>query len=160
MSIKGKRSLIGYDPAWVEKKVNSSNLEFEKTLKELEQELFAIIHENEELKDKIQVVRDEIAMQQVLEAEISNTLLGLFMDSTQTVLNTSYEVEQAEMRKLEMVSYKEKIHVRLKKNLRNLIEEIQTTVEGYRFKLDLSEYNKEGEFDEQKIPRPQQTASR
>ena len=151
--IKFKRSLIGYSPSCVMEKIRMMNLEFEKELNKLENDLLLVTHETESITEKIQILKSDIAAFEKLENNISRSLMQTYIQNSDEILHAEITAEQMKSGMQKSVIDHENERSRLKKVLKQLTEELQCKINEYRQKLVSFDFEEEGDTDEKKVNR-------
>ena len=97
MTLKFKRSFIGYDPTAVADELEAFNQEFARKSSELRQELAAQVHLKELLKIEVDRVKLNLSAKVALQDEITHRLVTAHFSAAKKVLDALKEVEQNEL---------------------------------------------------------------
>lgn len=142
MKLKFKYSFWGYDPNWVERKINGINSMYEEKVEKLENELSIINSEIDTVRKKISRAQSRLENQESYQQKVSKVLYNAHLESTKKVHNTLEKINNLKKEKADMVSNTQQELTRLNKVIKTLVSEIQSKVKKYKYQLEEAEYDK------------------
>lgn len=139
MEMKFRRSFLGYSPKSVERVINAIIGEFERQLKDLEEENAqgeSGVQMLESELEELQEFKTTLTKHQVIEKELTKVLVSAHVAASEKVVDALEFAAQMENRALDKVKENEKEAANLKKTMDDITEEIKSLTKRYSLELE------------------------
>lgn len=138
------RSLIGYQPQWVSKKIEELKNRFESDKSKLMKDLDGNCLYKVDIREKINHFQDEINSVRTLEERINNILFKAHSDTAQKIMEAEQKIQKSVQNKLNEISQLEKEKTGINLSISELIKDLRKKVEYYEtdLKADANEKGK------------------
>lgn len=121
----------------VKEKIAAMNQDYNRTIKELQDELSRLNNETEMLREKISALKVEIETYRSMAGQVSEILLQAHLDASEQVYLSRRRAEELKADAGANLSRREQEREILKKTVSRLTEEMQSVASGYSKALEV-----------------------